>query len=177
MTRRTHRAVLARLGLARATVTRALAAAAAGTCLTLCACGTSSAPAGSSGSGAPGAGGSPSASTGTAVLTGHFCSDSSTFMRQIPAGPSSRHTSMAQARSSLTMILRSTVHGFTELKTEAPHSLHRPLRKIIAVYRADERIVRHSRSLMQISQAMVKENLSASSSFERVLRYISVSCH
>jgi hypothetical protein len=181
MTRRTHRPTSA-----TATAVQALAAAAAGTCLTLSACGTSSAPAGSSGSAgsagtgasrASGAGGTASGSTGSAVLTGHFCRDSSTFMRQIPAGPSSRHTSMAQARSSLTVILRSTVRGFTELKSEAPHSLHRPLAKIIAVYRADERIVRHSSSLTQISQAMVKKNVTASSSFQRVLRYISVSCH
>jgi len=176
MTRRTHRAAPTAARPARARTAHALAAAAAGACLALSACGTSSAPARSAGSAGSVAGGSAPARTGSAVLTGHFCRDSSTFMRQIPAGPSSRNTSTAQARSSLTTILRSAVRGFNELKTEAPHSLHRSLAKIIAVYRSDERIVRHSHSLTQISQAMVTENLRASSSFRRVLRYLSVSC-
>jgi hypothetical protein len=110
-------------------------------------------------------------------LTGRFCRDSTAFMRSIPAGPTSEHISMAQARSSLTAVLRSTVHGFSELETEAPHSLRKPLAKIIRSYRADERIVRVSGSLAQISQSMVKENLTASAAFHRVLIYISVSCH
>lgn len=155
---------------------QALSAAAVGACLALCACGSSSAPAasGSSGSASPGAG-SSAAGTGTVRSTSKFCRKASSFMGKIPAAPSG-HVSLAQARSNMTSVLRATVNGFTELRADAPHALRKPLKKIIAVYRADEKSVRSAASISQLSAAMVKHNRSAASDFEHVLKYIATTC-
>lgn len=155
---------------------QALSAAAVGACLALCACGSSSAPAasGSSGSASPGAG-SSAAGAGTVRSTSKFCRKASSFMGKIPAAPSG-HVSLAQARSNMTSVLRATVNGFTELRADAPHALRKPLKKIIAVYRADEKSVRSAASISQLSAAMVKHNRSAASDFEHVLKYIATTC-
>lgn len=155
---------------------QALSAAAAGAaCLALCACGAGSAPtAGSSGSASAGAGNS-SASTGTLTGESHFCRKASSFMGKIPPTPTG-HISLAQARANMTTVLRTTVRGFTGLREQAPHSLHRPLTKIIAVYKADERSVRKASSVSELSAAMVKHNVAAAHDFEHVLKYIAAHC-
>jgi hypothetical protein len=76
----------------------------------------------------------------------------------------------------MTTVLRTTVRGFSGLRAQAPHSLHRPLTKIIAAYRADERSVRRAGSATQLSAAMVKHNVAAAADFERVLKYIAANC-
>lgn len=151
---------------------QALSAAVAAACLTLCACGASTAPAGA---GSPSAS-STTAATESATATGHFCNDASSFMRHIPAGPTTKHTTAAQARDNLRTVLRATVTGFTALKAEGPRKLHKPLRAIIAIYTADEKILKMSSNLAHISEAMVKGNESGSVAFQQVLKYISVSC-
>jgi hypothetical protein len=152
---------------------QALLAAVAGGCLILCACGSAATP-GAAGSAAA----SPTAATRTAplIVTGHFCADLDAFMRNVPATPPTRQTSEAVARENLRKLLRSTVRGFTALKAEGPAKLHRPLRKIIGVYKADERALTTSRSLAQISEGMVREDSAGTAAFQRLLEYISVSC-
>jgi predicted Zn-dependent protease len=73
-------------------------------------------------------------------------------------------------------VLRSSVQGFTALQAEAPARLRAPLRSIVAVYRADERIVRTSGSVGQMSQSMATRNLAASGAFRRLLLYMSAKC-
>jgi hypothetical protein len=153
---------------------QALAATAA--CLALCACGASSVPTAGSSSGSPSAGtGTSNASTGTITGTSHFCRKASSFMGKIPPVQTG-HVSLAEARANMTSVLRTTVRGFTGLRAQAPHSLHHPLTKIIAAYRADERSVRRAGSVTQLSAAMVKHNVAAAHDFERVLKYIATTC-
>lgn len=149
-----------------------LSAAAAGACLTLCACGASSAP---SAADSPSASSSAGAS-GTATLTGHFCTDASSFMRHIPSAPTGNRTSAAAARANLRQVLHDTVKGFANLETEAPRKLHKPLHEIVGVYKSDEKVVRRSGSLAQISQSMVRGNARGSSAFQKLLKYIAVNC-
>jgi hypothetical protein len=153
---------------------QALSAAVAGACLTLCACGAASAPAAASPA-------SPSAKAalrkaGSATLTRRFCDDASSFMRDIPAPPAIKHTTAAQARANLREVLRSTVAGFTALEAAAPPRLSKSLQAIVAVYKSDEKVLRMSGSLAEISQSMVKGNASGAAAFQQVLTYISVSC-
>jgi hypothetical protein len=147
----------------------ALTAAVAGACLTLCACGAGSAPA---------AGGSPSATMNAAggASSAKFCSDATTFMRHIPSAPSGKHVSQATARANLHRVLQQTIKGFTGLEAEAPAKLHAPLKKIIHIYKADEKAVRNGKSLADISQAMVRGNASGSIAFQKVLKYIGHDC-
>jgi hypothetical protein len=142
----------------------ALPAAAAAACLALCACGSAPAPAAHG----PGA----AAGARSFALTGSFCDDVSLVMRHIPDAPSTAHTTLAQARSNLGAVLRSSVQGFTALQAEAPARLRAPLRAIVGVYRADERIVRASGSVGQMSQSMVTRNLAASGAFRQLLLYM-----
>ncbi|HEU5419790.1 MAG TPA: hypothetical protein VFV41_19030 [Streptosporangiaceae bacterium] len=146
-----------------------LSAAVAGACLTLSACGAGTAPA---------AGGSPPATTNAASggSTSHFCDDATSFMRHIPSAPSGKHVSQATARANLHKVLQQAVKGFTGLKAEAPARLHAPLKKIIHVYKSDEKAIKHSKSLADISQAMVKGNASGSIAFQKVLKYIGRNC-
>jgi hypothetical protein len=146
----------------------ALSAAVAGACLTLSACGAGSAPA---------AAGSPSVSTQASGPASQFCGDATSFMRHIPAAPSGKHTSPAKARANLHKVLRDTIKGFTSLEAEAPARLHAPLKKIIRIYKSDEKALRSSASMAQISQAMVRGNASGSVAFQKVLKYIGTSCH
>jgi hypothetical protein len=152
---------------------QALSAAVAGACLTLCACGASPAP---SAAGSAAASANAPVKAGSATLTGHFCGDASSFMRHIPAIPTTKHTSAAQARANLRKVLRSTVKGFTALENEAPAKLHKPLKTIVAVYKSDEKVLRASGNLAEISQSMVKGNASGSVAFQQVIKYITVSC-
>jgi hypothetical protein len=151
------------------------AIAAAGACLALSACGTGSGHAGSAGSAGPVSAKAARAAR-AAAQTRRFCDSASSFMRSIPAPPTSAHISLAQARANLELVLRATVKGFTSLEGEAPASLRAPLTKIVGVYQAEEQTAATSGSMGQISQAVVKENLSASGDFDQVLKYISVSC-
>lgn len=153
---------------------QALSAAAAGACLTLCACGAGSAPA-AAGSPAAGTGATASAA-GSPAMTGRFCADANSFMRHVPAAPTTEHTTAAQARENLREVLRSTVAGFAALETEAPARLRKSLKTIVGVYKSDEKTLRASRSLTGMSQATVKGNASESAAFQQVLKYISVSC-
>jgi hypothetical protein len=70
-------------------------------------------------------------------------------------------------------VLRSSVQGFTALQAEAPARLRAPLRGIVAVYRADEQIVRTSGSVGRMSQSMITRNLAASGDFRQLLLYMS----
>jgi hypothetical protein len=153
---------------------QALAATAA--CLALCACGASSAPtAGGSKGSASAPAGTSTASTGTITGSSPFCRKASSFMGKIPPAPHG-HISLTLAKDNMTTVLRSTVRGFTGLRKQGPHSLRRPLTKIIAAYRADERAVRGAGSVTQLSAAMVKHNVTAAADFERVLKYIAANC-
>jgi uncharacterized membrane protein YdfJ with MMPL/SSD domain len=157
----------------------ALSVTAAGACLALCACGAGA---------APGAGGTVSASSTTsspasapagtakARLTGHFCTDASDFMRNIPAAPATRHVSETQARASMSKVLKATVRGFTGLEKEAPASLHASLHKIVRIYQKDEKALRHSATMAQISESMVRGNAAGSIALQHLLRYIGQRC-
>lgn len=151
---------------------RPLSAAVAGACLTLCACGTTSAP---SAAGSPAASTMGAASTAGSAST-HFCADASSFMQHIPAGPTTKHTTAAEARANLRKVLLATVKGFSGLEAQAPKKLHKPLKVIVGVYKADLKVLKNSGSLAEISQSMVKGNASGSLAFQRVLKYISVNC-
>lgn len=147
-----------------------MSAAVVGACLTLAACGASAAPA---------AGGSPSAKAATSAatsLTGHFCDDASDFMRHIPSGPTTKDASATQARANLLKVLRATIKGFSGLESESPKKLDKSLRRIIDIYKRDEKVVDRGASLAVISQSMVKGNSAGSVAFQRLLKYISVTC-
>jgi hypothetical protein len=148
---------------------QALAGAAAGTCLVLVGCGGSSAPAA-----APA---SSSAATAAGPAAGSFCADATSFMQHIPAAPKTRDLTSAEAKANMTVVLAATVHGFAGLEKAAPGTVHAALRKIVRIYKKDEKIVRASASLATASQAMAKENTAGTSSFQRLLRYISEHCH
>jgi hypothetical protein len=136
----------------------------AGAGLAVAACGSGPAP-------APKAAGSvPSAQTV------RFCRSAASFMKSIPSAPAQGKVSMSEARANLTLVLHATVKGFTGLESEAPATLRPSLTKIVSTYQAEEQIVRSSGSMGQISQAVVKKNLSAAADFSRVLKYIAVSC-
>jgi hypothetical protein len=156
---------------------QALSAAVAGACLTLCACGGAAAPS-AAGSGASATAGSAGSkfSTGSGTLNGHFCGDATSFLRHIPAAPTTRRTSATQARASLRTAVRATVKGFTVLETEAPASLHEPLKAIVAVYKSDEKALTASGNRTEISAAMIQGNASGSEAFQRVVKYLAVSC-
>jgi hypothetical protein len=149
--------------MARPSLQAPAAAAAGAGLLLLGGCGTTAAPT------APGP---PSA----AALTMRFCSDAGNFMRHIPAEPKARHLTAAQARANMSRVLVSTVQGFTALEQESPARLRKPLKKIIAVYRADERVLRTTGDMAKISQSMVQGDGSGSAAFQQLLKFISVNC-
>jgi hypothetical protein len=138
--------------------------AAAGAGLALGACGSGSAPAAKPTTSAPSA------------KTARFCHNAATFMKSIPSAPNKPDPSVAEAKANLSLVLRDTVRGFSGLEAEAPATLRQPLTKIVSTYQAEEQIVRSSGSMGQISQAVVKKNLSAAADFDRVLKYIAVNC-
>jgi hypothetical protein len=145
-----------------------MAAAAAGAGLVLlCGCGSAAAPA---------AGSTSAAASGPARLASRFCADASHFMRNIPAEPKVKRLTPTQARANMTEVLVSTVHGFAGLEKEAPARLRKPLRKIIAVYRADEKVVRTDGDMTKVSESMVQGDGSGSVAFQQVLKYISDTC-
>jgi hypothetical protein len=144
-----------------------------GACLALSACGTASAPATGSSTAAVG---TSRATPSSAALSGQFCYDASHFMQHLPAGPTTKNATVAQARQNLRQLLRSTVAGFTSLENDAPRELRKPLQTIVSVYRSDEKMVGASGGLAQISESMVKGNASGSAAFQKVLKYISVRC-
>jgi hypothetical protein len=148
----------------------ALSGAVAAACLALCACGSAPVPA------TRGSAATSASRVGRFVLTGSFCDDVSLVMRQIPDPPPTAYATLAQARGNLGTVLRSSVQGFTALQAEAPARLRAPLRRIIGDYQADEKIVRTSGSVGQMSHSMVTRNLAASGAFRQVLLYISVRC-
>jgi hypothetical protein len=144
------------------------AAAAAGAgLLLLFGCGTAAAPA---------AGSSSAAASSPARLASRFCADASTFMRNIPAEPKARRLTPAQARANMSTVLVSTVKGFTALEKEAPAQLRKPLRKIIAVYREDEKVLRTTGDMSRISESMVQGDGSGSVAFQQIVTYISTTC-
>jgi hypothetical protein len=145
------------------------AAAAAGAgLLLLCGCGSAAAPAAR--------GSTSAAASGPARLASRFCADASNFMRNIPAEPKVKRLTPTQARANMTAVLVSTVHGFTALEKEAPAQLRKPLRKIIAVYKADEKVLRTSGDMTKVSESMVQGDGSGSMAFQQVLKYISGTC-
>jgi hypothetical protein len=158
-----------------------LSVTAAGACLALCACGASAAPGASgttSASSAASVPASPTTAAGTtpARLTGHFCTDAGDFIRNIPAAPATKHVSQAKARASEAKVLRATVRGFSGLEKESPASLRASLHKIVKIYQKDEKALRHSASLAQISESMVRGDAAGTIAFQHLLRYISQHC-
>jgi hypothetical protein len=147
-----------------------IAAAAAGAgLLLLCGCGSAAAPAAAGST-------SAAASSSPARVASRFCADASTFMRNIPAEPKVKHLTPTQARANMTTVLISTVQGFTALEKEAPAQLRKSLRKIIAVYHADEKVLRTTGDMSKVSQSMVQGDGSGSAAFQRVVKYISGTC-
>jgi hypothetical protein len=148
---------------------RVLAAAAAGgSLLLLGGCGSAA---------APGAGATPAAGTSSpARLDSRFCADASNFMRNIPAEPKVKRLTPTQARANMAAVLVSTVRGFTTLEKEAPAQLRKPLRKIIAVYKADEKVLRATGDLTKVSESMVQGDGSGSVAFQQVVTYIAGTC-
>lgn len=151
---------------------QAMSAAVAGACLTLCACGATRMPA----AGGPSSAATTAGKARSGAPTGHFCDDAISFMRHIPTESTSKHPTPAEATANLRAVLTSTLRGYTRLRSEAPARLREPLTKIIAVYRSDQRLLRRSGDLAAISQSMVQGNASGASSFEKMVKYISVSC-
>ena len=152
---------------------RALSAAAAGACLMLCACGSASSPGASGSQSAPTRSGSAAGSI--SPTASHFCHQASTFMGKIPPVPSG-HITLTEARANMKKVLRHTVHGFSELRADGPHSLRHPLNKIIRVYKTDEDSLNSAGSISQLTSAMTKHNVKAAASFEQVLKYIAAHC-
>jgi hypothetical protein len=139
------------------------AAAAGGSLLLLGGCGSAAAPA-------------AGASSGPARLDSRFCADAGNFMRNIPAEPKVKRLTPTQARANMATVLVLTVRGFTALEKEAPAQLNKPLRKIIAVYQADEKVLRTTGDLTKVSESMVQGDGSGSVAFQQVIRYISGTC-
>jgi hypothetical protein len=139
------------------------AAAAGGSLLLLGGCGSAAAPA-------------AGASSGPARLDSRFCADAGNFMRNIPAEPKVKRLTPTQARANMATVLVLTVRGFTTLEKEAPAQLHEPLRKIIAIYQADEKVLRTTGDLTKVSESMVQGDGSGSVAFQQVVRYISGTC-
>jgi hypothetical protein len=143
-----------------------LAAAAAGaSILLLGGCGSSAAPAAG-----------PAASSSPARLDSRFCTDATTFMRNIPAEPKVKRLTPTQARTNMAGVLVATVKGFTKLEKEAPAKLRKPLRKIIAVYKSDEKVLRTTGDMAKVSESMVQGDGSGSVAFQRVVAYIGGTC-
>src|SRR5580658_2153373 len=148
---------------------QALAAAAAGACLALCACGAGAAPAAS--------GPSPASTAGSvAGGGGGFCADATSFMKSIPSRPATTHLTTAQARANLATVLTATLKGYSGLEKHAPAKLRKPLRKIIDIYKSDEKILRTTGDMAAVSESMVQSDGQGAKSFEQVLRYLSASC-
>lgn len=146
---------------------QALAAAAAGACLALCGCGAGAAPAPS---------GASAASVAGPATAGRFCANATSFMGNIPAGPTSRHLTAAEAQANMATVLAATLKGYSGLEKQAPARLRKPLRKIIGIYQNDENILRTTGDMAAISQSMVQSDGRGAKAFEQVLEYLSVSC-
>jgi hypothetical protein len=97
-------------------------------------------------------------------------------MRNIPAEPKVKRLTPTQARANMAAVLAATVKGFTGLEKEAPAKLRKPLRKIIAVYRADEKVLRTSGDMTKVSESMVQGDGSGSVAFQQVVAYIAGTC-
>jgi hypothetical protein len=136
--------------------------------LLLCGGGSSAAPAAGSST--------PATGSGPARLASSFCGDASNFMRNIPEEPKSKRLTPTQAEANMDAVLVSTVQGFARLEREAPAKLRKPLRKIIAVYKADEKLLKKTGDMARVSQSMVQSDGAGSASFQQVLKYISVTC-
>jgi hypothetical protein len=135
--------------------------------LLLCGCGSSAAPA---------AGPAAAATTSPARLASRFCTDASGFMRTIPATPKTKNLTPTQAQADMSALLVSTVTGFTRLEEEAPARLHEPLKKIISVYKSDEEVLRKTGDMAKVSESMVRNEGSGSTAFQKLIKYIAVSC-
>jgi hypothetical protein len=134
--------------------------------LLLCGCGSSAAPAGAG----------PAATTSPARLASRFCTDASGFMRTVPAVPKTKNLTPTQAQADMSALLVSTVTGFTRLEEEAPAKLHEPLKKIISVYKSDEEVLRTTGDMAKVSESMVRNEGSGSTAFQKLIKYIAVSC-
>ena len=134
--------------------------------LLLCGCGSSAAPAAAG----------PAATTSPARLASRFCTDASGFMRTIPTVPKTKNLTPTQAQADMSPVLVSTVKGFTRLEKEAPARLHKPLKKIISVYKSDEKVLRTTGDMAKVSESMVRNEGSGSAAFQKLIKYIAVSC-
>ncbi len=116
------------------------------------------------------------ATTSPARLASRFCTDASGFMRTIPATPKTKNLTPAQAQADMSALLVSTVTGFIRLEEEAPARLHEPLKKIISVYQSDEEVLRKTGDMARVSESMVQNEGSGSTAFQKLIKYIAVSC-
>lgn len=126
---------------------------------------------------APGAAGSASATASSpAKLASRFCADASVFMRNIPEEPKSKHLTPAQAQANMNAVLVSTVKGFAALEKQSPARLRAPLGKIIAVYQADETMLRKTGDMSKVNESMIQGDGAGSAAFQDVLEYITDNC-
>lgn len=125
----------------------------------------------------PGAAGPASATASSpAQLASRFCTDASDFMRNIPEDPTSKRLTPTQAQADMNAVLVATVKGFATLEKQSPARLRQPLRKIIAVYQTDEKVLRKTGDMAKVSESMIQGGGSGSAAFQDVLEYISDNC-
>ena len=145
------------------------AAAAAGAgLLLLLGCGSAAAPGAARSASAP--------ASGPAKLASRFCADANDFMRNIPEEPKAKHLTPTQAQANMNAVLVSTVKGFAALEKESPARLRKPLRNIIAVYKADEKILGTTHDMSKVSESMIQGDGAGSAAFQDVLEYVSANC-
>lgn len=151
---------------------RILLVAAAGACLALSACGGGSAAAK-----APAA--SATITDPPAKLTGHFCPDANTVMREESTNPAGQKATLAVARIEMGRILKSATTGFAALEGEAPGKLRGPIETIIAIYASDERRITTYGSIKEMGSSIVRANTTGQggAAFRTVLTYISKDCN
>lgn len=149
---------------------RVLFIAVTGACLTLSACG------GGSAARKPAA--APAFTIAPVQVTGHFCADANTVMRQQPPDAAGRKATLAVARTEMARVLKATTAGFTALAPEAPASLQGPIKTIIGIYASDEQRIGGFGSISAMGSSIVRANTTGSggAAFHRVLTYISRHC-
>jgi|GEM_PF-1575767 hypothetical protein len=152
----------------------ALLAATAGICLALTACGGGSAASSAKPAATTAA---PAIKVKTVKMTGHFCLDLTATMRNIPTpGSATKEVTLAAAQQELTGVARTGVSGFSALQAEAPKKLVPALRTIVAIYRADEKVIADARSTTAISRSLVSTDAPGQTAFQEVLSYMSLHC-
>jgi hypothetical protein len=111
-------------------------------------------------------------------VTGHFCADANTVMRQQPPDAASRKATLAVARTEMVSVLKATAAGFTALAPEAPASLQGPIKTIIGISAADEQRIGGFGSISAMGSSIVRATRPAQAARPStgVLTYISRHC-